>query len=678
MLDLNKMKIKNKILLGYTVISVLCLAMAILIYTVIGIGSRVGAVCILIAVFCIIFGTAYGNYVAKCIAEPIGKVKHVADELCKGHLSTRADVHTQDELGDLAASINLFSDLLQRDLIGAIAGIADGNVSQEFASKDEKDEISAILQKIAYTIRRINEGMGRLVGEVTEGKLDVRGDEKLFNGIWGEFIGNINKLIEAFVNPINVTSDYVDKISKGNIPPKITENYKGDFNIIKNNINNCIDIMNGLLEETGSLIDSAKNGDLQARGNAQIFTGGWKTLIQKINILIETVVTPIEEVSKTMQEVSCGNLEISIKGNYEGDFGKLVHAVNITIEKLHSVVNEISDILSEISNGNIDVDEIKNYEGSFESISVSMNRIVESLNSVLGDIHTAAEQVSVGAGQVADGSQLLAQGATEQASSIQELTAAVTEVAEQTRENASNANHANSLVMKIKEHANQGNDQMNEMLAAMEEINEASANISKVIKVIDDMAFQTNILALNAAVEAARAGQHGKGFAVVAEEVRNLAARSANAAKETTALIEGSITRAKRGEEIANETAKALQDIVDGVSEAAGLIAGIAVSSNEQASGISQINVGINQVSEVVQTNSATSEESAASSEELSGQAELLKSLVDQFRLKGNHRKNTRSSKLDGYSLRGHDGRDYQQNMGKPQIILSDNEFGKY
>lgn len=676
MFDIKNMKIKNKIILGYSVISVLCFVLAVILYMAVGTRSRVGLVGIIVAVLCIVFGMAYGNYVAKTISEPVSRIKKVADELCKGHLSTRAQVQTHDEVGELAGVIDHFSDLLQNELIGSISDIAEGNVYKEFSSQDEKDEISAILKKIAGTIRRINDGMGRLIEDVTDGKLETRGDESLFSGVWKDFVGNINKLIEAFVGPVNLTSDYVDKISKGDIPPKITENYKGDFNIIKNNLNNCIDIMNGLLQDTGNLIQAAQSGDLKARGNEQAYTGGWRKLVQSINVLLETMVKPIEEVSTTMQEVSNGNLEISINGTYEGDFGKLVGAVNSTIVRLHEVVVEISDLLGEISNGNIDIDNIRTYDGNFESISHSMNRIVDSLNSVLGDIRTAADQVSVGANQVADGSQLLAQGATEQAGSIEELTASVTEVAEQTRDNATNANHANTLVMKIKEHAKQGNDQMGEMLAAMEEINEASANISKVIKVIDDMAFQTNILALNAAVEAARAGQHGKGFAVVAEEVRNLAARSANAAKETTALIEGSITRAKRGEEIANETAKALQEIVDGVSEAAGLIAGIAASSNEQATGISQINVGINQVSEVVQTNSATSQESAASSEELSSQAELLKNLVDQFKLKGSGVRNNRSSRKESRASKGY-GEAYQS-LGKPQIILNDSEFGKY
>ena len=520
-----------------------------------------------------------------------------------------------------------------------------------------------------------------LIKATQQGKLDTRGNGAAFAGDWGTLVDGINKLIDAFVAPLNVTAEYIDRISKGDMPEKITDIYYGDFNEIKNNLNNCIDNIRELVTEAIMLSKAATDGKLDTRADETKHSGDFRKIVEGVNELIEAMVKPIKEVTSVMSDISKGNLEISVTTGYKGDFGVLAKAVNTTEESLKGIVGKISEIIGEISNGNLAIDNVKEFDGNFKSISVSLNTIIDSLNSVLSEINDASEQVYSGAGQVSDGSQALSQGATEQASAIEELTASITQVAAQTRENAVNANQAKNLALKVKDNAEEGNRHMSEMLKSMGEINESSANISKIIKVIDEIAFQTNILALNAAVEAARAGQHGKGFAVVAEEVRNLAARSANAAKETTDLIEGSIKKSEKGTEIANNTAKALYEIVDGVSKAATLVSEIAASSEEQAIGISQINVGIDQVSRVIQTNSATAEESAAASEELSSQSELLKDMVTNFKLKNsNGMQFNNKTKNKQYNSRDNN-RAYKEvaaTSNKHQIVLSDNEFGKY
>ncbi len=288
----------------------------------------------------------------------------------------------------------------------------------------------------------------------------------------------------------------------------------------------------------------------------------------------------------------------------------------------------------QIAGGDLDVAIAVTTKDEIGALAEAFQVMSANVNEVIANIGTASEQVAAGARHVSASSMSLSQGATEQASAIEELTASLEEMSAQTRQNAANANQASELAETVSRNASAGNQQMREMLRSMEQINESSANISKIIKVIDEIAFQTNILALNAAVEAARAGQHGKGFAVVAEEVRNLAARSADAAKETTVMIEDSVKNVTDGTRIAEQTAVALDRIVGDIAKVTGLVGDIAIASNEQATGIAQINQGVMQVSQVVQTNSATSEESAAASEELSSQAQLLKEQVGRFKLK--------------------------------------------
>lgn len=345
-------------------------------------------------------------------------------------------------------------------------------------------------------------------------------------------------------------------------------------------------------------------------------------------------------------------------------------------------IQEIVAASQKMAEGDMNVDIEVRSKDELGTLAQSFTAMANSMNSVLQNIANASEQVASGSRQVSEASQTLSQGSTEQASSIQQLTASIEQIASQTKLNAENAEEANRLALSAHADAELGNERMKEMLAAMEQINDSSGNISKIIKVIDEIAFQTNILALNAAVEAARAGQHGKGFAVVAEEVRNLAARSAGAAKETTVLIEGSIKKVEVGTKIATETARALDQIVGGVNKAASLVGSIAVSSNEQAIGIAQVNQGISQVSEVIQANSATSEECAAASEQLSGQSEQLKRMVGQFRLKRAAGEPGRGVVRNPAHLRSLAEAGQLEaaaaTAGKTRIVLDEGDFGKY
>jgi methyl-accepting chemotaxis protein len=441
---------------------------------------------------------------------------------------------------------------------------------------------------------------------------------------------------------INRLAENLRRLAAGNLdfdmdiqePDEYTGEVYEQFRAIETNLREVKNSIDNLIGDAIILTTAAMQGDLDVRADEAKFSGSWQELIGGMNGILGVMAKPMEEVAHVMDAIANGNLDVTVDGYYQGSFDVLKQAVNEMGSNFKAIVTEISTVTGEISNGNLNLENVRSFGGDFNAISNALNTIIATLNSLLGDINHASEQVNAGANQVSDSSQALAQGSTEQASSIQELTASITEIADQTKNNAINANKARELATDVMGNADKGNHQMTEMQQSMVEINKSSEDISKIIKVIDDIAFQTNILALNAAVEAARAGQHGKGFAVVAEEVRTLAARSADAAKETTGLIEGSISKVAVGTKIADETAIALDEIVGGIAKVNDLIGNIATASNEQATGIAQINMGIEQVAQVVQQNSATAEESAAASEELSGQSILLKQMIDQFQLR--------------------------------------------
>jgi len=391
-----------------------------------------------------------------------------------------------------------------------------------------------------------------------------------------------------------------------------------------------------------------------------------------------SVSKPLKKIGLFAEKISNGDIGVSaataetIAVRSSDEVGVLARALEHAYDQLRGYVGEIQERMQGLAAGDLTAESTFDFQGDFILIKDSINDHIRNLNHTMSEINGSSTQVSSGAKQVADGAQSLAQGATQQAAAIEELSSSIAEIAERTKANADTANRTSALSGTIKDNAERGSHQMDDMISAVREINDASKSISKIIKTIDDIAFQTNILALNAAVEAARAGQHGKGFAVVAEEVRNLASKSAEAARETGDMIQNSMEKAALGSRIAGETAASLTEIVTGINESTRLVAEIVRASDEQSMGIMQINTGIDQVAQVVQHNSATAEQSAAAAEEMSGQSSLLQQLITQFRLKD-----------EGHMQRtlppaGNPARKRHAAAGNDGYFADGGDFGKY
>ena len=644
------------------------------------------------------------DLVAKSLQEIQNSLKKMVDELnaiSRAHNAGDIDVMLPvDEFKgvykQVAAGINEMVQShinVKKKAMAAVAEFAKGNFDAELEKfPGKKAFINDHIEELRSNVKQFIYEMNRMSAEHDAGDIDVMLPVEKFSGDFRVMAEGVNKMVQGHINVKKKAMAVVAEFAKGNFDAKL-EQFPGKKAFINDNIESLRKNLKEVNAEIHKLINASNEGKLDARANVHAFEGDWSKLMEGLNGLIDAILEPIGEAAEVLYELSKGNLQVRVTGDYKGDHAKIKNALNDSLETLASYVNEISTIVSEVADGNLDVAITRDYRGDFEQIKVSINYIIDKLNDMMAEINETSNRVAVGSKQLSDSSMALSQGATEQASSIEELTTSLEEVSAQTKKNAEYANDANKLAENAKNIAVRGNQQMQEMLTAMAEINEASNNISKIIKVIDDIAFQTNILSLNAAVEAARAGQHGKGFAVVAEEVRNLAARSANAAKETTDLIEGSIQKVEDGTKIANQTAEALNEIVEGVNEVAKIVDNIASASNEQAAAIEQINQGVMQISKVVQSNSVTSQEGAASSEELAAQAQLLRELVSQFRLRKQDKSNgvyqraavmrqdeTQSSEQaeedESLSPEGHiDGVIAEL---ETENLLSDREFDKY
>ena len=573
------------------------------------------------------------------IRQIVADVDNISGQAVRGNIKVRIDVSQYNgEYRAIAQGFNNTLDSIEKPLgigLDQLVKLAAGSDSDELENNFEgsyNEFIDRLNKTRASLLNMLTESI-RLAKHAKAGDMAYRADTSELQGYYINIVQGMNDTLDAVSDPMVKSEKVLEKLANNDYTEKVEGNYEGSFKNLTSHINDVQERLVGIqnIFEKVAVGDTGLLEKLQAVGKRSENDNMMPASIQMMSNIRELI-----DLTKRLANAA-SNGDLSQRGDeskFAGGYKEIVVGLNKTLEMVIKPIQESAEVLKLIAEGDMRTEMTGDYKGDYMMIKSALNHTIESFNEILQGFSSSANQVAAGAQQVSQSSMALSQGATEQASSVQELTASLTEVAAQTQQNAKNATDADKLAEAAKNNAVKGNDQMKAMLKSMDDINTSSNNISKIIKAIDDIAFQTNILALNAAVEAARAGQHGKGFTVVAEEVRNLAAKSANAAAETAELIKSSISMVNQGTEIAKGTAKALEEIVGDVSKTADLVSNIAAASSEQSAAIEQINQGIEQVSQVVQANSATSEESAAASEELSSQAELLKEEVGKFKLK--------------------------------------------
>ncbi len=617
-------------------------------------------------------------FVAQSMAKPLVKLSDNARNIAMGDFEQNIGHHSVDEIGVLADSFRALRSYA-KEAASAAEALGNGDLSVQVKPKSERDVLSLSLKHAIETQQKLAAETGKLSQAAIDGKLSIRGDSTQFNGCYRDLVQGINNTLDAVIGPLQVAANYVDRISKGDIPTRIADKYNGDFNEIKNNLNTCIDAVNMLVADAAMLSKAAVEGKLDTRADAAKHGGDFRKIVQGVNDTLDAVIGPLKVAANYVDRISKGDIPAKITDKYSGDFNeiknnvntcidavnllvgdanmlanaavegrlqtraeaakhggdfrRIVQGVNDTLDAVISPVNEAAEVLEKVAAKDLTARVKGDYRGDLAKLKNVLNQAVQNLDDALTQVMFGAEQVTSAATQISAGSQSLSQGASEQASSLEEVSSSLQEMSSMTKQNAANAKEARGLSDGARSSAEKGVESMKRLSEAIAKIKGSSDATAKIVKTIDEIAFQTNLLALNAAVEAARAGDAGKGFAVVAEEVRNLAMRSAEAAKNTANLIEESVKNAEGGVSINQEVLKQLVEINGQVNKVSEVMAEIAAASDQQSQGVTQVNTAVEQMNQVTQQTAANAEESASAAEELSGQSEEMKGMVATFRL---------------------------------------------
>jgi methyl-accepting chemotaxis protein len=514
----------------------------------------------------------------------------------------------------------------------------EGDMNFNARLQDDDDEIGILYGSFAHVVSTF----GGLVTDMRDisklhaaGEYKERIDEGKYTGVYLEVAKGINGMVSMYIDNFIELLDVVQSYGGGDFSANVHK-YPGSLSMANVIVDNLRGNFSSIGKELNNVVETARRGNLSIKANAQAFQGDWSKILLNLNLLIETLVVPMQEASNVLKQVSEGHLNIKMTGDYSGDLSVLKDNMNKTIDELALYIKEIRVMLQALAQNDLSVSISKHFLGDFAAIEEAIQTIIHDQDNFFRQIRQIAAQLNGSASQISESGNRLIYNAGEQRQTIQMLTGSVSEIDRHGIENAGNAGKAESISKVSKQNAASGNEEMKKMLNSMDSIKSAANNIANIINIIDGIASQTNLLALNAAVEAARAGEHGKGFNVVAEEVRSLAIRSLDAAHQSQTLIEETLKRVNEGSETAKSTSEALLMIIENVNSVSELVSLISAASVKQKNDVNLITSGIDKINTCVADNTDMADENAAASRELAAQSESLNQLLSavKFRLR--------------------------------------------
>jgi methyl-accepting chemotaxis protein len=541
----------------------------------------------------------------------------MSDLAKEGQLSERAKADQfKGSYAEIVKGVNTTLDAIVIPVVEStriVTQVSQGNVEELVTQnlKGDHEKLKNGVNNIAVAVQLLQKEMLRMSDLAKAGQISERAKFDQFKGSYAEIVKGVNTTLDAIVGPLNVSANYVARISQGDIPSKITDTYNGDFNILKGNLNTCIDAINALVLEAAGLAKAAVDGKLATRADASKYNGDYRKIVQGVNDTLDAVIGPLNVAARYVDLISKGDIPSQITDTYNGDFNSIKNNLNVLVVAM----NDITAAAEEVANGNLTVE--LHDRSAQDKLMQALASMVGGLTKTVSDIRGIAGEVAAASQSISTASIQVSKGASAQAAAAEEASSSMEEMVSNIKQNADNASQTDKIANKSAKDAQESGRSVLEAVSAMKEI-------ANKISIIEEIARQTNLLALNAAIEAARAGEHGKGFAVVAAEVRKLAERSQKAAAEINQLSANTLR-------VSEKSGEMLDKLVPDIQRTAELVQEISAASKEQDTGAEQINKALQQLEQVIQQNASASEEMASTTEELTGQSDQLVSALGFF-----------------------------------------------